>query len=317
VGLTILAQMIVDLAWMGRGAAAPPLRSPLGNVLPLEHALLGVAIVRVLPERVPTAATLAMALSLGGFALHTSHAHLALAIQGDSQPRFEPDVARESGVAHGLLFFDDDAGFELASDPSATASHGVEAVRLRNDDHDRLVYDLLGHPPAHRYLWNAGVASVTVWTPPNGNSDAWRFEAEADWPPLQVTGGRVDRVDGAGMCPSDAKALSLEPGGAGEATMAIELPSPPAAAGSAPRSWRVIPRVFLRGGPGEGRMALSEQPGGPPLATWTWKDATNGPGCIEIAEQTVTLRPEVRRTWLLIGARGGSIALDKTVLRAR
>jgi hypothetical protein len=317
-GVLIAVQAIADVAGAVRAGATPVDGSALGNLVPVEHALLGVGVVAVLPGRAVTAALLAMALSLGGFAVHTSHAHIARAAGDEGHPHYEPDVAREANVAHGLLFFDDDQGYELASDPAATASHGVEAARLRGDDHDRLLYDLLGHPPAHRYLSAATTASVTVWSPPNASSDAWRFEAEADWPPLHVTGGRADVVDGAGMCPPDAKALSLDPGTGPEATLAIELPAP---RGSTPptsaRAWRVIPRVFLSGGKGEATMTLSEELGGPALARWMWKDATNGPGCIEIGEQTVTLGPQLRRTWLVLSARGGPVALDKTVLRAR
>jgi hypothetical protein len=64
-------------------------------------------------------------------------------------------------------------------------------------------------------------------------------------------------------------------------------------------------------------MTVSEQPGGPPLAHFTWRDASNGPGCIEIGEQSLTLGPDVRRTWLVVSAKGGAVALDKTVLRPR
>jgi hypothetical protein len=316
-GAVIAIQAIVDIAWTSRPAAAPLDRSTLGGVLPIEHALLGVAVVAALPGRTPMAATLTMALSLAGFALHTSHAHVARAKSEQGHPHFEPDVVREAAVTHGLLFFDDDQGYELASDPGAAASHGVEAARLRGDDHDRLLYDLLGHPPSHRYVFAAATASIVSWNPPSASGDAWRFEAEADWPPAQVTGGRADIVDGAGMCPSDAKALALDPVSGREATMTIELPSPRGAIAGAARTWRVIPRVFLRGGQGEATMTLAEQPGGPPLAHWSWRDSANGPGCVEIGEQTVTLGPDVHRTWLVIAARGGSIALDKTVLRPR
>ena len=268
--------------------------------------------------RVPArAAALVLALSLAGFAVHTSHAQIAAAASGPGHPRFEPDVAREANATVGLLFFDDDEGYELASDPGVLASHGVEAARMRGDDHDRLLYDLLGHPTSHRYVSAAPSASVAVWAPPNNGSDTWRFEAEADWPPSQVTGGQAAIVDGAGMCPSDAKALSLTPAGNGDATIVVDLPIPPGAPTSTPHTWHVIPRVFLRGGTGEGTMTVVDRDGAAPLATWTWRDAANGPGCIEIGEKTVTLPPDVRRTWLRITAHGGAVALDKTVVRAR
>jgi hypothetical protein len=64
-------------------------------------------------------------------------------------------------------------------------------------------------------------------------------------------------------------------------------------------------------------MTVADKDGAAPLATWTWRDAANGSGCVEISEKTVTLPADVRRTWLRITARGGAVALDKTVVRAR
>jgi hypothetical protein len=119
------------------------------------------------------------------------------------------------------------------------------------------------------------------------------------------------------MCPSDAKALSITPAGNGDATMIVDLPIPPGPPTSTPHTWHVIPRAFLRGGTGEGTMTVTDRDGTAPLATWTWRDAANGPGCVEIGEKTVTLPPDVRRAWLRITAHGGAVALDKTVVRAR
>jgi hypothetical protein len=313
----VAIQLVVDVAVAQGTGNVLPGRATLGHVYPIEHALLGVGTAAVMPRFPARTAVLVMALSLAGFALHTSHAHIAAAASGDGHPRFEPDVTREANVTSGLLFFDDDEGYELASDPGVLASHGVEAARMRGDDHDRLLYDLLGHPASHRYVSAAASASVNVWAPPNNGSDTWRFESEADWPPLQVSGGRAGVVDGVGMCPSDAKAVVLTPSGKGDAKMAVDLPIPPGAPSGASHTWHVIPRVFLQGGPGEATMTLVEKPGGPPLATWSWKDAANGPGCVEIGEKTATFAAEDRRAWLVITARGGAVALDKTVVRPR
>jgi hypothetical protein len=313
----VAVQLVVDVTIAVRSGNALPQRAALGHVLPVEHALLGVAVVAAMPRLPGRAAVLVMSLSLAGFALHTSHAHIAEASSGEGHPRFEPDVTREANVTNGLLFFDDDEGYELASDPGVLASHGIQAARMRGDDHDRLLYDLLGHPASHRYVSAAASASVSVWAPPNNGSDTWRFEAESDWPPGQVTKGTAAIVDGAGMCPSDAKAISLTPTKDYQGFVVIDLPIPPGAATTAAHTWHVIPRVFIQGGPGEGTLGLVETPGAPDLATWTWKDTANGPGCVEIGEKTVTLAANVRRVALVLGARGGSVALDKTVLRAR
>lgn len=316
-GVVILVQAVVDLAWTSRAPAPAMDRSTLAAILPVEHALIAVAVAATFVHRTPAAAIGTLALSLAGFAVHTSHAQVARAKAGEGRPSFEPDVAREGNVTNGLLFFDQDGGYELASDPGATASHGVVAARLRGDDHDRLLYDLLGHPPAHRYLDSGAAPSVAVWTPPNPNGDAWRFEAEVEWPPPLVTAGLVDVVNGAGMCSSDARTLALEPTGPGEASATFELPVPRGATPGRARSWRITPRVFVRGGPGEGTLTLVERPGGPALAHWSWRDAANGPACVEIGEHTATLSPEGGKKWLVMTARGGSVALDKTVLRPR
>jgi hypothetical protein len=312
----IVVQLAVGLALLRPGASAAE-SAALGNVLPIEHALMGLAVVAAFPRRTATAATLTLALAVAGFALHTSHDHARLAASDGGRPRYEPDVAREAGISHGLLFFDDDEGYELASDPGVPASHGVQAARMLGDDHDRLLYDLLGHPPIHRYVAGAQAAAVNVWSPPGAGSDTWRFEAESDWPPAGVAGGAAGIVDGAGMCPADARALSLEPSPGQEATMVLELPIPGGPTAPPRQAWKVVPRVFLRGGAGQATMTLSEGAGAPPLARWTWTDASSGPACVELDERSVELQSERRQAWLSVVARGGAVALDKTTVRAR
>jgi hypothetical protein len=226
-------------------------------------------------------------------------------------------VARESNAHNGLLFVDDDDAFKLASDPGVTASHGLQAVRMHSDDHDRLIYDLLGHPPSHRFTSEGDKASAYVWTPANEGSDTWRFEAEADFPPSGVVGGRVQVVGGRGFCPVDARALSLAPDGGRAATMAIEVPAPRGPTPRDARTWKVVPRVFLSGGAGQGTMVMALERDAPPLARWSWTDAANGPSCVELDEAAVVLGPETRRAWLFVTATGGPVALDKTTLRTR
>jgi hypothetical protein len=309
--------LVVALRGASRAGAAAGPGSPLGDVLAIEHALTGLALVAAFPRRAAAAATATVALSLAGFALHTSHDHADLAAAGGGHPRYEPDVAREAGVTHGLLFFDDDEGYALASDPGLPASHGVQAARMRGDDHDRLLYDLLGHPPIHRYLASGSTAAINVWAPPNAGSDTWRFEAESDWPPAGVVGGHARIVEGAGMCSADTRALALDPTGSAEASMLLELPAPRGPTSPPRRSWSVTPRAFVRGGSGEGTITLSDTPGGAPRATWTWTDTANGPGCLDLGERALELGPEQKQAWLRVTARGGPVALDRTTLRPR
>jgi hypothetical protein len=309
--LVIAVELVVAVLGVGHGRGASSV------VLPIEHALMAVGLLALAAQRVASAAMLLLSLSLAGFAFHTSSAHAARAARDGGRPAYEPDVVRESYVSNGLLFVDDDDAFKLASDPGVTASHGLQAVRMRSDDHDRLVYDLLGHPPSHRFTSEGEKASAYVWTPANAGSDTWRFEAESDFPPAGVVGGRVQVVGGRGLCPADARALSLVPDGGRPATMSIEVPAPRGPTPGDARTWKVVPRVFLSGGAGQATMVMALEPGGPPLAHWSWTDFANAPACVELDEAPVVLGPETRRAWLFVTATGGPVALDKTTLRGR
>ncbi|HEY6460719.1 MAG TPA: hypothetical protein VIY73_11230, partial [Polyangiaceae bacterium] len=240
------------------------------------------------------------------------------------RPRYEPDLAREANVSHGLLFFDDDQGFELAYDPGVPASHGIQAVRLRNDDHDRLLYDSLGHPAIHRYVATASSASVTFWTPPGNGSDSWRFEAESDWPPVAVAGGRVEAFEPSPQvsCLSEAHALLLTPDGPGDdATVTIALPVPRGPTPPDKKTWQIIPRVLQRGTGGKGTLVLVDSLGGPglapvaPLAEWAWADDAKSPSCLDLPMKMVELGGARTRTWLVLHAKGAAVALDKTTVR--
>jgi hypothetical protein len=325
---TLLAAAVVGLqifiaapGGAGEGTYAMAGPSALAVVLPVQHALIALALGLAIPRAwLGAAATATVALALAGFALHTSHEHARMAAAGLGHPHYEPDAAREAGATHGLLFFDDDEGYELAHDPAASASHGIESARMRGDDHDRLLFDLLGRPPTHRHVSSRTGPSVSSWTP--GGGDTWRFEAEADFPPVVVSDprtGRAEVVDALATCASDSHALAITPSGSAEASMTLELPVPRSASPAPKRTWIVTPRTFQQGGPGAGEAALVASPGGPPLATWSWTDATRGGGaiCTELPPKTVDLGGDTLRTWLVVTARGGAVALDRTTLRPR
>ncbi len=311
----------------------------LTEVLPLEHALVALAVVRAVPRAAARAAMSVLALALGGFALHASHDHERLATGGIGRPRFEPDSAREANVTHGLLFFDDDEGYQLASNPGAPASHAIVAARMRGDDHDRLLYDILGHPPSHRYV--TGAAGATGPTLPNfappGAGETWRFEAEADLPPAWqrtralALSGVVSQVD-APSCGPDARALALDPGVRSEVSITIELPVPRGAAAGGRRVWMVTPRTFERGGGGSATLTLvttvsgettgagASNPGAsPPLAQWKWSDSSRGPGarCTDLPPQPVELGGDRTHAWWILTAQDGPVGLDRTLLRPR
>jgi hypothetical protein len=278
----------------------------LVEVLPIEHALVALALARVFPAAIGRAALALFSLALGGFAVHVAYDHEKIANSGNGRPHYEPDVPRDVGITHGLLLFDDDDGYELAADPDAIASHGIEAARSRGDDHDRLLFDILGHPPAHRYVVpKTGTATLPTFTP--GNADSWRFEAEAD---LNPPGGSI--VDAVG-CGTDARAVAVDAEGAAS----IELPIPRGAAPPERRTWQIAPRVLDRGGHGSATLELFAAVGGPALARWTWTEAAKSPRCFDLAPQAVELGGDRSHAWWVLTAHGGSAALDRTVLRPK
>jgi hypothetical protein len=168
---------------------------------------------------------------------------------------------------------------------------------MRGDDHDRLLWDLLGHPPIHKYTLPAtpapsgsasaaapasaapsagegprgNSATVVTWTPPAEGTDLWRFEAEADWPAAAQSGGRVEVEDGIAPCASDGKVLTLTPTTA-QASATIALPVPRGSTPPEKRSWVVVPRIVDRGSNGTGasaKLSLYASLDDKPLAEWT------------------------------------------------
>ncbi|MEO7113064.1 MAG: hypothetical protein ABI183_21680, partial [Polyangiaceae bacterium] len=122
------------------------------DILPVEHAIAALAIAHAWPSLAfPRRALAMLSIMFLGFAIHESFDEQLLADRDGGRPAYEPDLAREAGVDHGLFFLDSDAAFNLADEPETLASHGVMALRLRNDDHDRAVFDSLGHPTTHVY----------------------------------------------------------------------------------------------------------------------------------------------------------------------
>ena len=176
------------------------------DLLPFEHVLLAIALVRLKWSAV------ALPLSLAGFAVHASFAHRALAEREGGRPMFESDVLRRAGVSHGLVFVDTDHGFNLGHDPGQLDAHtSVVVARYEHDAHDWLLWNRLGRPPSFHYSYDAGASlshgELTPHLPAVGA--ALRFEAEAEWPPLAVSGGwvRPDFVP----CASNGRGLSLHP----------------------------------------------------------------------------------------------------------
>lgn len=194
------------------------------DALPLEHALLGFALVVLRLERFAPAAL------FFGFALSTVHSHVALAAREGGRPMFERrEVAH---VATGLVFTSTDHGYDLGHDPALRdPRRGLVVARGYGDAHDRLLWERLGRPPTtltYDYSTETGRVRIRPYLPP---ADPYRWEAEVEWPPLAVSAGwahpdfRPCLSAGRGMHlrPAPAAAVELELGvpSAGEYAMTV------------------------------------------------------------------------------------------------
>jgi hypothetical protein len=151
------------------------------DVLPLEHALLGLALVRLRSARFLPAAMLL------GFGLHAVQQHRALAEREGGNPMFTPSAL---GAARaGIVFVGTDHGFFLGHDPEVGDPRQTTVVaRRRSDAHDRVLWERLGRPAAYRYDYDVdgGTTRLSDYRPGELGD---RFEAEAEWPPLVVASG--------------------------------------------------------------------------------------------------------------------------------
>jgi hypothetical protein len=269
------------------------------DILPVEHAIAALAIAHAWPSLAfPRRALLMLSVMFLGFAIHESFDEELLANRDGGRPAYEPDLAREAGVDHGLFFLDSDAAFNLADEPETLASHGVMALRLRNDDHDRAVFDSLGHPTTHVYRFGKDKSTVEAFTPPPPQGGNWRFEAEADFPPIAQANGWTIPAWMSGSGASQERVLELTPATSSpeemkdaSAVTEIELPLPPhepsdfgaTAKGEHLADWRVEPTVLLTGNGGSGTLTIylfktgtneptSAFPTSPAAASWTWSD---------------------------------------------
>jgi len=224
----------------------------LADALPAEHVLLAVALqgwsMRCIePSRgFARSATAIAAIMLLGFSLRASHQHELLRSRDGGRPLFEPSIVAASMPPTGLLFVGNDHAFNLAHDPSIhRADQGRFVARARGDDRDRLLWLRLGQPPAWRYFsdpWGdpSSAARVARWQPSSLAMDAWRFEAEAEWPPIAQRGGYAAPTwMSPDSCVSSGIALGLVRTSHDVACVTLELPWPDA------RAWLVNPSLVI------------------------------------------------------------------------
>ncbi len=279
------------------------------DVIPIEHALLVVALASQSASAWVRRLSIALGLGALGFAFHGVHDHVALRERDGGRPMFEPDLIREAHKDHGLLFFDTDHGFNLALQPGVTASHGILAVRLRNDDRDRFLYESLGHPSTHKYVFGKDKSSLEQWVPPSSGTNVFRLESEAEWPPLHQSGGWAEPAWANGTASND-RYLRLIPANATTvATAEIDLLVP--AAGR----YSIEPTALIEDATVKATLAVVSR--GAVVASWEWAEAAaKAPGAkprTQLLAAKIAELADPSRVRLTVV--GGATGLDRVILR--
>jgi hypothetical protein len=323
IGLHVLAYapFYFDGNYPGGGARL------FADVLPLEHALVAIAVARLVsPARYLRAAFALLALALAGFAGHASFEHVKLADRDGGRPMFEPDLLARANVTTGLVFVDTDHGFALGHDPEARTKNGIVVARLRNDDHDRMLFDALDHPPTFLYKFEIpapgatpvpgtppGQATPVVvpWAPP-ASTDSLRFESEADWPVLAQSDGVAMPVF-TDTCASGSRGLMLLPTPlAGHASATLTVPVPQA--GRYSISVRIVhgttlPFATTRGStPPKATLTVAKE-------RWDWVDVPGARGlsCTDLALHEAALTPP--EAHFVLEATGGGVTVDRISIK--
>ncbi len=173
------------------------------EALPLEHVLLAwlacrVAVLRFIP-----------AFALLGFAVHTGGYHRALAEREGGHPMFEPSVLelQELGrVSCSWIPITDSTWATSRARPMRPArSWWLAGTRTRRTSHC-----------GARSVGPSLTATCAPSTARRDSSHSSRpesniLEAEADWPPLLVTGGWVDSAHPSASCLRGSGALVIHP----------------------------------------------------------------------------------------------------------
>ncbi|HKQ71281.1 MAG TPA: hypothetical protein VJT73_18185 [Polyangiaceae bacterium] len=284
------------------------------DALALEHVLVAVA-VALLAERAPLpfldfplGAALTLSISLAGFAFHASYEHLALRDREGGRPFFEPSVLKTAKIDRGLLFVGTDHAFNLAYDPDARdAWQKLVVAREYGDDRDRMVWERLGKPPSHRYVFDGreSLPVVVAWSPPTP-SLPFRFEAEAEWPAVAQSGGFFEPTFAQGSCAWGGRLLAVRTRVDQPFHGTISFPVP------RPGRFRIAVHVASQGFT-VARIALRAVPDGPPLATWAFAPSRKSDlTCATLLEQEVNL---TGHGWLDVSAKAGSgLAIDAIAL---
>jgi hypothetical protein len=284
------------------------------DVLPIEHVLVvvGLAIFAGARDVVFRRAIFAvLGIALAGFSVHAVFGHRELAERDGGRPMYEHDLLLRANALEGLVYVDSDHGFALGHVPGAKAKDGVVVVRLRGDDRDRMVFDRLDRPPTWLYRRDENGPVLQPWAPPD-TGVPFRFEAEAEWPPLSREGGIVVPVQ-VDACASNSRALAVAPiptRGTARARIAVPVPES--------GRYRVVIRVVRGAVIPHTQGFIDPKIRGAGVArlgdfTWNWSD--EGSGCADLADREADL--VAPSATLEIEANGGLVAVDRITLMPR
>jgi hypothetical protein len=263
------------------------------DVLPVEHVLLALS-VALLVERAPLrgwldfggAAGLVGATSLLGFGVRASFEHNRLANREGGRPYFEPSLLGRAKVDRGLLFVGSDHAFNLAYDPRArAATSDLIVAHEYGDDRDRMMWERLGRPPAHRYAWSGlddTPPAVVPWSP-GPAPHPYRYEAEAEWPPLAQSGGHFEPVFAQGTCAWGGRLLAIR-------TEANDRPFQGTISFPVPFASRFRVGIHLASeGEVLARFSLRPSADSAPVATWAFVPNRRDFACATLPEQEANL----------------------------
>jgi hypothetical protein len=224
-GIAVIAQILAYVPFYFDGNYPGGGARFFCDVLPIEHALLALAVVTIAsrrraPERWIAAA---VALALAGFAFRAGFDHALLRDREGGRPMFDPADLARAGVTRGLVFVDTDHGFDLAFDPDPAAP--ITIARHHGDALDRLTWIARGRPPAyrHRFAFPSGAVTIDPLSfPPLEQDAALVIEGESLWPALSQRGGYALPAWAAGTCASHDRWLAI----AGpSASITLDLPA--------------------------------------------------------------------------------------------
>lgn len=281
-GVAVVAQIVAYAPFYFDGSYPGGGGRMLADVLPLEHALVGLALATMGPRRgfecwrEPDLWSRRLRRTLGvmalGFAVGVGADHEALRDREGGRPMFLLEDLRAAATVPELVFVDTDHGFDLAY------RAGALVARRRGDDLDRLVWEAHGRPAAvdHRYGLGGGLVTLTPRTfdPRPTSTLPLRLEGESLWPPLEQAAGWAWPTWRVPPCASAQWGLELR--GQGAASVAVALPR-------AARGRHVVPVVAVGASAG-GRVVLMDGD-----RTLTTRDlpASSEAGCIALGELRV------------------------------